>query len=59
MKVFLFNFKNISPLPSREGEDQRGPMGDPPPDVCVEFFNIFIQLDAPSPWGIYFQESNG
>ena len=27
-------------------------------DVCVEFFNAaFIQLDAPSPWGIYFQDS--
>ena len=27
-------------------------------DVCIEFFNIpFIQLDAPSPWGIYFQDS--
>lgn len=27
-------------------------------DVCVEFLNVaFIQLDAPSPWGIYFQDS--
>lgn len=27
-------------------------------DIFVEFFNgVFIQLDAPSPWGIYFQDS--
>ena len=31
-------------------------------DVCCDFgtnfFNVaFIQLDAPSPWGIYFQDS--
>jgi len=27
-------------------------------DVCLDFFNTaYIQLDAPSPWGIYFQDS--
>ena len=27
-------------------------------DFCANFFNVaFIQLDAPSPWGIYFQDS--
>ena len=27
-------------------------------DLSAEFFNgVFIQLDAPSPWGIYFQDS--
>lgn len=26
-------------------------------DFCVDFNAVFIQLDAPSPWGIYFQDS--